>query len=287
MIGLRRPVGAVGCAVVAVVAVVVVVCFAVAPNVTAAALVVWWVLRAKVPDRLLALAVLVAWTPAAWSLWAVSPTWGPLWWRVVVGWPVGMDLAEDVTAWLLTGGSWGPWIAAGLWLLTQRRREHNPYSGRDETEARQRQEERRRLWTVQTAHRLVAISDSRAVRRVARLFTIPPGDPAGPYLGRVQRGDLAGAWRAGPTATERLPGPLRWIVTRLVGRRLRLPVGEVHHAAVLGATGTGKSELIHNVAEWALRAGWRVFYLSAKEPAPADSVAPRLASVAAAGSTLR
>lgn len=121
---------------------------------------------------------------------------------------------------------------------------------------------------------------------MAGWFTVPPGDAAGPYLGRVQRGDLGGVetapWRAGPKVAERLPGPLRWAVARAVGRRLRLPVTVVHHAAVLGATGTGKSESIYGCAEWALRHGWRVIYASAKEPAPADSVAPRLASVAAA-----
>lgn len=148
MIGLRRQAGALGCVAVAVTLVALLVCLLLAPNVTVVGAVVFLILRRKLPDRLLAVAVLAVWAVPAWALW--SPPMAVLWWRPVLGWWVGWTLPEDGIAWVITGVVWGPFLGAGLWLLGQRRRERSPYAGADELEARQRTEERRRRWTVQT-----------------------------------------------------------------------------------------------------------------------------------------
>lgn len=239
------------------------------------------------PDRLVARAVLLAWSlPVALLRW-VAPFHGPMWWQWLDGWQALTGDLTDSTAAALTGLTVGPWLAAGCFLLSQWRRERSPYRGADDLEARRRCEERRRRWTVQTAHRL-AHTDGRAwVRRLAGLAVVPAGDTLGPILGRWQRGDLGRGelrgWRTG-RQWDRLPRIVQRLVDRH-GSRLRLPLGvpgQVRHVTVLGSTGSGKSESILGLAEWAVRRGWAVVYLSAKQPnGNADSVAPRLTAITA------
>lgn len=243
---------------------------------------VFGLLRAH-PDRLLARAGLLLWAlPVALLRW-VSPFHGPRWWMWLDGWQWLLDGGQGTAAAVLTGCTVGPFVAAGLWLVSQHRRERSPYRGTDDLEARRRCEERRRRWVVQTAHRLHHTDPRPWVRRVAGWAVVPAGDHLGPVVGRWQRGDLGrGELRLWRTGRGCLPRVLQRLADRY-GSRLRLPLGagQVRHVVVLGSTGSGKTETILGLAEWALRAGWQVVYMSAKEAAARDTVAPRLTSAAA------
>ena len=255
----------------------------IAPALTAVWTVVYLLLRKWRPDRLLASVIFLLWVPPAVGLALFGYEFGPWWWYTELGWSPSLP-------WLVTAVSFGPFLAAGWWLVSQWHREHNPYSGRDEYELRQRTEERRRRWVTQLAQRLWFTHPDHRVRRVAAWFAVPLGDVQGPYLGRFQRGDLGGV-DTRPWRTGRRSRVAQAVVDRLAGRFVRVPMlsGLVQHLVLFGTTGLGKTETVLTMCEWAIRSGWQVVYLTLKEPAGSrDSVAPRLVALAeAAGRSSR
>jgi hypothetical protein len=235
------------------------------PAVAAVAAITYGVLRRRWPDRALAWLLVGLAAPGTTALLWLTDYAGR-WTRVAVGLLRGQEAtAADWLAVVTTGAVIGPVLGALYWSATQRRRERSPYSGADETERRQRTEERRRrLLThrVQTVRHTSAVP---ALRAAVKPFAVPLGDELGPFIGRAGRGDLGGkVWTK--------------------GGRFRLPLGTrgLQHLVVLGGTGLGKTEmLLGNPVEWALRADYQVIYLSCKEPpGPEDAAAPRLVALA-------
>lgn len=231
------------------------------PAVIVAAGLTYLALRTQWPDRLLALvAVGVGLVMTVVLFWATDylSRWGNI--------VSGEGTAADWTVLLLWGVLIGPAIGAVTWRFMQKRREKSPYSGEDEREARLQQEERRRRFITHTAQAVHSMTSNKYLKHVTRPMSVPLGDQMGPFVGRYQRGDLAGPWRAGKA-----------------GGIVRVPLagGEARHVVVLGATGLGKTETTLGMCEWAAREGWQVVYLSCKEPPnPEQSAAPRLAALA-------
>lgn len=249
-----------------------------APPVLLGAAVTNAVLRRRWPDRAVAWALVLVGGlgAAALLLWSDYPG---AWRRVVLGSWSSLAAAPSWRDWLLLlllGLAYGPMLGAAWWRLRQPGREAHPYRGPELVAHRLRVEERRRRVVTHTAQRLRHTSGSWAVRAAARPWAVPPGDELGPFLGVYQRGDLGGerrrtvhrhredrAWRSGPYV------------------RLPLASGKVRHAVVLGASGLGKTETTLGLCEWAIRQGWQVCYLSAKEPPTReDAAAPRLEALA-------
>lgn len=255
------------------------------PVVLLPALVIKWALAWRWPDRavaallatlggaavvvlLLATHYVAAWLAVGrWLLWEVNP-----WARVPVERP-------ELAAWLLLAGAG---LAAGTvfgslrWAAVQAHRETDLYHGPKAKAERMKAEERRRRLVLHKAQRARHASRSPVVRAAARPWSVAAGDQLGPYLGIYQRGDLGGPrW-----TVHHRPEDRPW---RAAGGVVRLPVGssDVRHVVVLGASGLGKTETTLTLCEWAIRQGWQVCYLSAKEPpSPADAAAPRLVALA-------
>lgn len=235
------------------------------PAAVAAAVVTYVLLRRRWPDRGLALALCGLAGLATYATLMVVDYWGA-WARIA------SDLVLDeghagIADWVMLlgfGPVLGPALGAIVWLVWQPFRERSPYDGADERERRQRAEEGRRLAVTQRMQRVR--HTRRGVRAaLARPATVGIGDAAGPVVGRLQRGDLPGPWRAGR-------------------RVVRLPMGHPNnrHLLIVGATGLGKTETALTLAEWAARQGYQVVYLTCKEPPSlGKSAAPRLAAVAA------
>lgn len=234
------------------------------PAAVAAAVVTYVLLRRRWPDRGLAVALCGLAGVATYATLRVVDYWGA-WARIVSD----LVLAEGharVSDWVTLVG-FGPVLGLALgamvWLVWQPFRERSPYDGVDERERRQCCEERRRLAVTQRVQR-VRHTGGRVPAILVRPATVGIGDGVGPTVGRFQRGDLPGPWRA--------------------GRVVRLPMGHPNnrHLLIVGATGLGKTETVLTLAEWTALQGYQVVYLTCKEPSsPGKSAAPRLAAVAA------
>lgn len=228
------------------------------------------VLRRRWSDR--AVAGTVATVATGATVAAVTTTdYLPAWGRVVSDlMPDAVPLFDHVTAsaadWATVAGvgaTLGPALGSLLWLVTQRRRERDPFDGADERERRMRAEERRRRWVLRKAQ-AARHTGGPIAATIARPFSVGEGGPAGPVLGVKQRGDLGKPW--------------------VRGRCVALPMThpDNRHLVILGATGLGKTETALAMAEWGAAHGWQVVYMTCKEPPEASkSAAPRLAAVAA------
>jgi hypothetical protein len=244
------------------------------PGVALVALVTYAALRLRWPDRLVAWLLVAAAAPVgALVVWKTD--YVGRWCAVAVDWWL-RDQPPAPADWLAvvaTGAAVGPVLGAVIWRISQHRRERAPFRGEDERERRLRTEESRRKRVTQAAQRA---RGHRFAGHLVRPLAVPSGDELGPFLGVFQRGDLGGPFRAGTgRRLVRLPMCHR--------ERGQLVVGSPsnRHLVVLGATGTGKTETILTICEWAIRRRWQVIYVSGKEPPNLrKSVAPRLTQTA-------
>jgi hypothetical protein len=223
-----------------------------APGLYAAAVVTHLRLRRR-PDRYVAVVLAIpsaAAAAAALLIMQAMSGWGAyftLWAAMVLH---GVVTAGALAAVGLAGLAAGPAAGAAWWAADQWHRERAMVGGlasrrhRENTEARHRGERLRRA------------QEARHTRGRTRRG-VGTGTAAGPYFGIVQadRG-------------------LRWGRT---GRACQLPAAKVAHIVVAGASGAGKSELVHRLCEWTVEhTDAQVIYLNAKEPAPGDEPSRRL-----------
>lgn len=160
---------------------------------------------------------------------------------------------------MFPGALAGPAAAAGWWRLDQWHRERQPVGGGASRAERERVEAER------IGGKLRRGQEARHVGGKQRKG-VGTGDPSGPVLGVVVS-DRGLGWGK-------------------VGRPCQAPVRQVIHMAVLGASGSGKSELVHNLAEWSIgHTREQVVFINAKEDPGAS--ARVIAAAEAAGKTTR
>lgn len=154
-------------------------------------------------------------------------------------------------------------LAARVWRT---RREAAPLAGPAEVTRREELEDARRTSTAQTVQKWAHLPGEgrmgTARQVLAKQQSISAGEKRGPYLGRYLRGDLGDGWRS-----KR-------------GKSALFPVKAVPYPSVtvLGSSGTGKSETVMRLAEWAQEQEQesQVIYLNAKEAAPGSEPSRRL-----------
>lgn len=192
-----------------------------------------------------------AWLPLLGGLVGLVPVLGAAWtweYQPSAGGIVSM------TAWTVAAGAM---LGALYWRGNQEYRERSLIGGEAAQRRREDSEDRRRAVSLQRQQKRRHVNG----RHRAGLGV---GSDAGPFLGIYQGGDLA--WGK-------------------VGKPLTLPWEvEVRHLVVLGASGTGKSEATHRVAEWIQdrRPGDQVIYLNCKEAAAGSEPSRRLIAQAEA-----
>jgi hypothetical protein len=223
-----------------------------APGLYAAAVVTHLRLRHR-PDRYAAVVLAIPSTVAAAAAllimqaasgWAAYFT---LWAAMMLH---GAVTAATLAGVGLAGLAAGPAAGAAWWAADQWHRERAMVGGLASRRDRENQEARRR------GERLKRAQQARHTQGRTRRG-VGTGTPAGPYLGIVQ-GDRGLGW--GRT-----------------GRACHLPAAKVAHIVVAGASGAGKSELVHRVAEWAVEhTGTQLVYLNAKEATPGEEPSRRL-----------
>jgi hypothetical protein len=229
-----------------------VVVLALAPGVVLVAGVGWLALRFR-PDRL------VAWVAAAVGsalavLVVLIGGYTAAWSSVVQGQATARDWVVLVVWSVLLGLPTGPLF----WRADAAHRERQPMGGPTERERREAAEAERRRRVVH------ALQGLPVLRVWASWLAVPDASAVGPLLGVQLRGDLR--WPSGPRGSVVVPRP-----------------PEVQHVAVLGATGSGKSEVVWRLVEDDVRAGGgarQVIYLNCKQPGHGGSPSARLAGLA-------
>jgi hypothetical protein len=218
------------------------------------------VLLRRRPDRLLGWLLAAVGVGMAALLLLLVGDYAPSWAAVLHGRAQASDVATVVAWSIILGLPWGPiW-----WRLDTAWRERQPMGGPTERRAREKVETRRHLWMVHTIQRAAFDPNrSAAVRRVASWRAVPDSTASGTLIGRKLAGDLDWPTAAGGALV--MPGP---------------PITQ--HFAVLGGTGSGKSELVWRKVEADLASGQprQVISLNCKQPGHRGAPAERLEAVA-------
>jgi hypothetical protein len=208
-------------------------------------------------------AAVVATGPVVWTV-----TWWWLWWKPahyrfawVLAGGLAVAAAGVVTVHVLTYDGLVAAAAAVGWRYRRLMDEQDPLLGKSLRNHRQEHEWRRRRRRAAAWHQH-AHSD-RKTAGAARRASLGLGGSYGPVLGHYEAGDLG--WRR--------------------GRAIVMPWGATKVVVTMGVPGSGKSELVIRILEWAMaqKEPPQICYLTWKEAVPGEPAAPlpRLAAVAA------
>lgn len=236
--------------------------------VVAAVLVTW-------PDRLYSRSsVVLGVVPAVAGVLLIGGYWQA--YSAVVQGAAG---AGSYAALVVYGLAFGPLLGGVAARVLRKRREAHPLKGQDAEQARTKLEDGRkrrvRHWVQEQAYGGTTAPQSRAqaVRKsVAVRAAVPLGSERGPYLGGWLHGDLE-AWQSRNGRFCEAP----WTYG-----------GMGPHLYIAGQSGSGKSETVYRLTEWAMRhvrRGQRrgqVIFISGKQAAPGSEPSRRLVAHAEA-----
>lgn len=228
------------------------------PMLLASAVMAWFLVK-KRPDRLYTkTSIWFGVIPASVAFVLLAS-----YWEAYTGVAGGEVTVARVITLVTFGCAFAP-LFGGLAAKTWRgRREAQPVNGPDAVKTRREQEDSRRSQSAQKLQEW-AFTESDGLpgqlkQRAGRRGAVPLGTERGPYLGRYLDGDLGEPWRS-------KNGKYAMLNAKAMGPVL----------VAVGRTGSGKSESVLRVAEWALEQGDQVLLLNGKEAAPGKEPSRRL-----------
>src|SRR5690606_30300159 len=228
------------------------------PMLIASALVMW--ILVKHPDRLYTrLAMLIGAIPASLAFVLLGSYWEA--YTAVLG---GDGSVASVITLVTFGCAFAPLFGGFAAKAFRSRAESSPLNGPAAVAKRREMEDSRRS---KGAQRLQKWAYTPAEGRVAEIRrdwargrAVPLGEARGPYLGRYLDGDLGEPWQS-------KKGGFALLNAQAAGPAV----------VAVGRTGSGKSETVLRIAEWALETEEsQVIYLNGKEAAPGKEPSRRL-----------